>query len=149
MGSREETYYLVRADILPEAIQKTMEAKQLLSSGEVSTVQDAVERVGLSRSSFYKYKEGVHPFNAMMKEKIVTISVTLEHRAGVLSAMLAYLAEQGGNILTIHQTIPLQGMANIAMSVDTAHLVVELMEVIGGLRQLEGVKRAVLVGRGE
>lgn len=149
MENLEETYYLVRADILPEAIQKTIKVKQLLDSGEVSTVQEAVERVGLSRSSFYKYKEGVHAFNAMMKEKIVTISVTLEHRTGVLSEMLGYLAEQGGNILTIHQTIPLQGMANIAMSVDTVNLTRDLMAVISGLRKLDGVKRATLIGRGE
>lgn len=149
MGSQEEAYYLVRADILPEAIQKTIKVKQLLASGEVSTVQEAVEQVGLSRSSFYKYKEGVHPFNAMMKEKIVTISVSLEHRAGVLSAMLGYLAEQGGNVLTIHQTIPLQGMANIVMSVDTVQITRDLMLVMSGLRQLDGVKRATLVGRGE
>ena len=63
--------------------------------------------------------------------------------------MLGYLAEQGGNILTIHQTIPLQGMANIAMSVDTASIMGDLMAVIEGLRKLDGVKRAKLVGRGE
>lgn len=63
---REEKFYLIRYDILPESIVKTIEAKKMLESGEVDTVNEAVERVGLSRSAFYKYKDGIFPFNAMM-----------------------------------------------------------------------------------
>lgn len=50
------TYYLVEADMLPEIFLKVMEAKELLQTGECSTVGDAVNRVGISRSAFYKYK---------------------------------------------------------------------------------------------
>ncbi|WP_172673590.1 ACT domain-containing protein [Calditerricola satsumensis] len=144
----EEQYYLVRADILPDSMLKTVEAKKLLESGEVETVQEAVERVGLSRSAYYKYKDGIFPFNAMMKEKIVTVSLHLEHRAGVLSRVLGYVAERGGNILTIHQTIPLQGLATVAMSVDTATLTVDMTAFLEGMQRLDGVKKALIVGQG-
>jgi len=109
MAHSEDPFYLVRADVLPEAIQKTIEAKRMLETGEAHTVQEAVEKAGISRSSFYKYRDSVFPFNAMMKEKIITLSLTLEHRSGVLSSVLGYLASLGCNVLTIHQTIPLQG----------------------------------------
>lgn len=149
MGFEADAYYLVKGELLPEAIQKTVEAKQLLAKGEVRTVQEAVERVGLSRSSFYKYKDGIFPFNAMVKSKIVTISLTLEHRSGVLSQVLRYLADHGGNVLTIHQTIPLQGVANVTMSVDTVYLNTDVTRLIDGLQELDGVSRAMLVGSGE
>ncbi|EJL43822.1 hypothetical protein BAG01nite_10240 [Brevibacillus agri] len=145
---REEKFYLIRSDILPESIVKTIEAKKMLESGEVDTVNEAVERVGLSRSAFYKYKDGIFPFNAMMSEKIMTITFSLEHMSGYLSKVLTYVAEQGGNVLTINQTIPLQGIANISMSVDMANLRVSSTEFLESLQEIPGVRKAMIVGRG-
>lgn len=148
MTKREEKFYLIRSDILPESIAKTIEAKELLETGEVDTVNEAVERVGLSRSAFYKYKDGIFPFNAMMSGEIITVMLTLEHRSGVLSRVLTYVAEKGGNVLTINQTIPLQGIANVSMSVDMAHLNISSTEFVDGMLQLSGVRKAMVVGRG-
>jgi len=145
----QDPFALVRIDMLPEAIQKTLEAKRLLETGVVDKVQEAVERVGISRSSFYKYRDSVFPFHSMMKEKIVTISMILEHRSGVLSSVLGFLAQVKANVLTIHQTIPLQGVANVSMSVDTTQIEEEMNAILNGLVQLDGVRRAVVVGSGE
>ena len=145
---REEKFYLIRSDILPESIAKTIEAKKMLESGEVDTVNEAVDRVGLSRSAFYKYKDGIYPFNAMMSEKIMTITFLLEHMSGYLSKVLTFVAEQGGNVLTINQTIPLQGIATISMSVDMAHLLVPSTEFLESLQEIPGVRKAMIVGRG-
>ncbi|MDR7315049.1 ACT domain-containing protein [Brevibacillus nitrificans] len=145
---RDEKFYLIRSDILPESIVKTIEAKKMLESGEVDTVNEAVERVGLSRSAFYKYKDGIFPFNSMMNETIMTITFSLEHTSGLLSKVLTYMADQGGNVLTINQTIPLQGIASISMSVDMAHMKVSSTEFLDGLQQLPGVRKAMIVGRG-
>jgi len=148
MTKREEKFYLIRSDILPESIAKTIEVKKMLEAGEVDTVNEAVDRVGLSRSAYYKYKDGIFPFNAMMSEKIMTISFTLEHRSGILSRVLQYVADQGGNVLTINQTIPLQGIANVAMSVDMAHLTISTTDFLDGLQMLSGVRKAMIIGRG-
>ena len=145
---REEKFYLIRSDILPESIAKTIEAKKLLDSGEVDTVNEAVERVGLSRSAFYKYKDSISPFNAKKKKKIMTITFALEHRSGLLSKVLQFVADLGGNVLTINQTIPLQGIANITLSVDMANLKVPSTEFLEGLQEINGVRRAMIVGRG-
>ncbi|GAA4705250.1 ACT domain-containing protein [Brevibacillus fulvus] len=145
---KQEKFYLISSDILPESIAKTIEAKKLLDSGEAETVNEAVERVGLSRSAFYKYKDGIFPFNAMMSEKIMTVTFALDHRSGILSKVLQYVADQGGNVLTINQTIPLQGIANASMSIDMAHLRVSSTEFLDGLQQINGVRKAMIVGRG-
>lgn len=148
-ASGDERYFLVREDILPEAVVKTIQAKELLAKGEAKTVHEAAERVGLSRSAFYKYKDGVHPLNKLERERIVTVSMDLDHRLGILSRVLAVIAGLDGNVLTIHQTIPLQGMANVVMSVDISQMddrnSSRLIEVI---RRQDGVRRAAAIGQG-
>jgi chorismate mutase len=144
----KETFYLVRSDILPESIQKTIEARKMLERGDVETIQQAVEKVGLSRSAYYKYKDAIHPFNAMMKQKIITVSLNLEHRAGVLSKMLSYIAASRGNVLTINQTIPLQGLANVVLTIETAQMDLSATQLSEELKQLDGIKKVVIVGQG-
>lgn len=143
-----ERFYLVREDILPDALVKTVMAKQLLADGSAHTVNEAAERVGLSRSAFYKYKDGIFNINQLERERIVTISVDLEHRSGILSKVLGLVAGLEGNILTIHQTIPLQGMANVVISVETSKMGEHLSSLLDALRAQEGVKRAVIIGQG-
>lgn len=143
-----ERYFLVRQDILPEALVKTIQAKELLASGEAATIQEAVDLAGLSRSAFYKYKDGIHPLDKLDRERIVTISMDLLHKTGVLSKVLALMAEFDGNVLTINQTIPLQGKANVVITVDTSNMGDRIAAVIDSLNRLDGVKRATIIGRG-
>lgn len=144
----KERYYLVREDILPEAIIKTMQVKQLLTSGDVKTIHEAVEQVGLSRSAFYKYKDGVHLINHLERERIVTISIDLVHRAGMLSKVLSLVAGLGGNVLTMHQSIPLQGVANVVISVEISRISEELTEMLEDIKGVSGVKRVHMIGQG-
>jgi chorismate mutase len=144
----KERYYLVREDLLPEAVLKTIQAKELLAHGNVKTIHDAVDQVGLSRSAFYKYKDGIFPLNQLDRERIVTLSIDLEHRSGILSKVLALIAGLEGNVLTIHQSIPLQGMANTVISVDTSLMGEQLNILLSTLRQQDGVRRASIIGQG-
>ncbi|WP_308634746.1 ACT domain-containing protein [Paenibacillus silvisoli] len=144
----EERYFVVREDMLPEAILKTIQVKEMLRRGEAATVHEATERVGLSRSAFYKYKDGVYTQNQMNREAIVTISMDLDHRSGVLSKVLGLVAGTEGNVLTIHQTIPLQGLANVVISVDISMLNGSLTELIESIRKHDGVRKALIIGQG-
>jgi chorismate mutase len=146
--TEHKQYFLVREDILPEAVLKTMQAKDLLARGEVKTIHEAVDRVGLSRSAFYKYKDGVYTLNKLERERIVTISMDLEHRSGILSRVLGHISSFEGNVLTINQTIPLQGMANVVISVDTSLMVDRLTMMMDTLNSQEGVKKAAVIGQG-
>lgn len=144
----KEKYYLVREDILPEAVVKTLQVKQLLASGDVKTVHEAVALVGMSRSAFYKYKDGIHLLNQIERESIVTISFDLEHRSGILSKVLGLIAGSGGNVLTINQSIPLQGIANVVISVETSRLTEELDEMLDLIHKIPGVRKTQIVGQG-
>ena len=135
-------YYLVDADMLPEIFLKVAEAKERLQTGEAATVADAVAQVGISRSAFYKYKDAVHPFQDLKRGHIITFSVMLRDRPGVLSDVLGIFALCGANILTINQSIPVNGTANVTISAETSGMNVEMEEMITRLQTSVGVIRA-------
>lgn len=141
-------YYLVREDVLTESMKKTLQAKALLESGQAAQVNDAVSQVGLSRSAFYKYRDSVFAFHSIVKEKIITLSVFLLDRSGALSEVLKTVADSGCNVLTINQTIPLQGRANVTLSIETAVMVIELSELISRIEAVAAVERVEVIGSG-
>ena len=144
---KQSNFYLVREEILPEAIKKTIVVKEILKRGELKTVNEAVEKVGLSRSAYYKYKDYVFPFYEASKEKIITLSLLLEHKPGVLSRVLNTIAGDSGSIMTINQGIPLQGVANTTISIETKSLTIDLEALLDKLRLIEGVKRLEVLGQ--
>lgn len=141
-------FFVVREDILPEAIVKTIQVKDILKSGEVHTVNEAVERVGLSRSAFYKYKDGVYALAEIAKEHIITVSMDLAHLSGVLSNVLGIIASYEGSVLTMNQSIPLQGYANVVLSIDVSGLTMEIDPFVDLLRKQSGVRHAAVIGQG-
>ena len=145
-GSKPK-YYLVEASVLPEIFAKVIEAKELLETGQVRTVADAVARVDISRSAFYKYKDFVSPFQDMSRGHLVTFNLELLDRQGVLSSVLAIFAENGANILTINQTIPTNGCAGVTISAETSEMSEELDEMMARISGAPGVLRLeVLAG---
>ncbi|MDP4161422.1 MAG: ACT domain-containing protein [Bacillota bacterium] len=147
MIGKTNDFLIVSKDILPEAIIKTAKAKELLVKGDVYTINDAVEKVGLSRSAYYKYKDGVFPFYEASREKIVTISLSLDNKAGVLSYVLNFIASVKGNVLTINQGIPLQGIANVSVSIETAGMEGTPENLISGLGSIDGVRKIEVIGQ--
>ena len=97
---------------------KVVEAKKLLDSGKVSTVPEASELTGISRSSFYKYKDDIFPFHEEAKGKTITFIIQMDDEPGLLSNVLTTIARFRGNILTIHQSVPINGVATLTLSVD-------------------------------
>ena len=139
MAARKPKYYLVEASVLPEIFVKVMEAKELLETGEVQTVGQAVARVDISRSAFYKYKDSVRAFQDMRQSALVTFSMELKDKPGVLSEVLAIFAGNGANILTINQSIPSSGVAPVAITADTEHMRVTMDAFLTALRATRGV----------
>ena len=139
------TYYLVEADMLPEIFLKVMEAKELLQTGECSTVGDAVNRVGISRSAFYKYKDSITAFQDLRHGHILTFQVMLRDQTGLLSAVLSVFAQCGANILTINQSIPVSGCATIPISAETAGMSESMETLMNRLVAADGVIRAEIL----
>ncbi|QNU36299.1 ACT domain-containing protein [Geobacillus sp. 44B] len=147
-ASLDKKFYLVREDVLPEAMKKVLLAKELLERKKVDSVAEAAQLVDISRSAFYKYRDAVFPFQAVIKENIVTLFFHLEDRSGTLSQLLGVVAAAGCNVLTIHQTIPLQGRANVTLSISTNDMKEDINELLSKLRRLEFVEKVEIVGSG-
>ncbi|MBS4217020.1 ACT domain-containing protein [Bacillus sp. FJAT-49711] len=150
MGKKEydQKFYLVREDVLPEAMKKTLEAKELIERGKSDSVWDAVQQVDLSRSAFYKYRDTVFPFHLVVKEKIISLFFFLEDKPGALSKLLGTVATNSCNVLTIHQTIPLQGRANVTLSLDITNMSGDIDELLVKLRRLEFVDKVDVLSSG-
>ena len=140
-------FFLVQEQILPEAIKKTIRVKEMLKRGDARTINEAVDSRGLSRSAYYKYKDYVFPFYEASRNKIISLTLLLEHKKGVLSSELNTISADSGSVLTINQGIPLQGVANATVSIETANLSVDLEALLDKLRMVDGVKRLEVLGQ--
>ena len=140
-------YYIVEASALPEVFLKVAEAKRLLENGEVSTVNEATQLTGISRSAFYKYRDTVRPFQNMMSGRIVTFQFMLHDQMGQLSALLKVFSDHNANIHTVNTIMPTNGSALVTISAETMDLDIPIEEMIREMRQVPGVFRAeVLAG---
>jgi chorismate mutase len=144
----DKKFYLIREDVLPEAMKKTLDVKEMLERGKAESIWDAVQQVDLSRSAYYKYRDTVFPFSTIVKERLVTLFFHLEDRSGTLSKLLGVVASSGCNVLTIHQTIPLQGRANVTLSLNTTQISTDIDELLSELRKLEFVEKVEVLGTG-
>ena len=144
---KQDKYYLVQEGILPEAIKKTIKVKEILKMGEVKTINEAVEKMDLSRSAYYKYKDYVFPFFEIAQGKIVSITISMMNDPGMLSAILNSVADHNGSILTINQDIPLQGIANCTISFETKNLIGSLEGLLDSIRTIQGVIKVDILGQ--
>jgi len=132
-------YYVVKKKALPEVLLKVAEANRLIENNGLS-VAVVTERVGISRSSFYKYKDDIFPFRDNVKGKTITFVLSMDDEPGLLSRVLSKVAEFKANILTIHQTIPINGVASLTLSVDILPTTGDSSKMIEEIEQLFGVR---------
>ena len=124
-----------------------VEAKRLLESERVSTVQEATDRVGISRSSFYKYKDDVFPFHDNAKGKTITFMIQMDDEPGLLSDVLHIVADYQANILTIHQSIPINGIASLTLSVEILPNTGDLSSMVEAIEKLGGIQYLKILAR--
>ena len=142
---KSNRYYLVEGSALPEVFIRVTEARELLDTGQVKTVAEAADRVGISRSAYYKYKNAVMPFEDMDRGRILTFQIMLRHKMGILSEVLGLFANTGANILTINQGIPTNGAALVTISAEIAGMEIAPEVLLGKLAETDGVIKATVV----
>ena len=140
-------YYLVKKKALPEVLLKVAEVKRMITADENMTVQEATEKVGLSRSSFYKYKDDILPFHEHEKGQTITILIQAEDRPGILADVLQTIARYSANILTIHQSIPVDGIATLSLSLEVLSTTGNLSDMLEELEEHSGVFYLKILGR--
>lgn len=144
---RKPKYYIVEGTALPEIFLKVVETKRLIEHASGLTVNDAVIKTGISRSAYYKYKDAIHPFYEVSKDKIITLYLILKDEPGVLSNVLNIIARAGANILTLNQNIPINGLANITASIQTGSMKGKLDAFLARLRSANGVVKIEIMAR--
>ena len=140
-------YFVVTKKAVPEVLLKVVEAKRLLESGRMPTIQDAVDAVGISRSSFYKYKDDIFPFHDSTQGKTLTLSLQIEDEPGLHSDVLRVIGQFGANILTIHQSIPINGVAALSVSVQVLQNTKDISQMIDEMEKRSGVHSVKILAK--
>lgn len=138
-------YLIVEKSALPDYFIKVVEARNLLESGTYTQVIDAVQAVGISRSTYYKYKDKILEPSQLTVGRKASLMLHLSHEAGMLSKVLSTLSASKANILTITQSLPIHGKASIMLSIDLGEMTEQLEQMITDLKKIEGVENVRLL----
>lgn len=124
----ERRFLLVDAEVLPDVFLKVLQAKELLASGAVTNISSAARRAGISRSAFYKYKDYV--FDAESGRETLTVIATLLDKTGALQGLLSGISAAGASIVTITQSRPENGTAQVEVTVRTATMQMSVEDML-------------------
>ena len=140
-------YFVVKQGALPEVLLKVVEANRLIDTQKAASVQEAVDMVGISRSSYYKYKDDIFPFHDSAQGTTLTLSCQMNDEPGLLSDVLKVVADFGANILTIHQSIPINGIASLSLSIQILATTGDVSEMIQEMEKRKGVHNVKVLAR--
>ena len=144
---KQSEYFLVKKNAVPEVLLKVVEAKRLLDLEKVSSIQEATEAVGISRSSFYKYKDDIFPFHEDTQGRTITLTFQMDDEPGKLSEVLGIVAGVGANILTIHQSIPINGVATLSLSMQILQNTKDVSQMITDMENTQGVHHVKIIAK--
>jgi len=140
----KQEYLIVNKKILPEYFSKVLEARNLLETSQCRSVSEAVKEVGISRSTYYKYKDYIFSPSDETGLKM-TLALSLSNKKGVLSEVLNTVSKHHCNIITIHQDIPIHQSAYVTLTLDGLEMTITVEDLIGNLSDVEGVNSVNLV----
>lgn len=138
-------FYVVSSDILPDVLEQVMQARILLQSGKAKRISEAVKMVGISRGTYYKYKDAVFSFNAEQSNRKGIISMILRNEKGALSKVLSLVFVKQANVLAINQTIPINGIANVTLTLDISELEISIQSLLSLIESMPMVEKSELV----
>lgn len=146
MTNKDKKYYIIREDVLPEAVQKTIKIKSALEENQSLSILEATKKFGLSRSAFYKYKDTIFPIQDFKKESILSMSINVDDIPGILGKILNIINEEQCSVITIHQTVPISGRATIIFSLNI-NLNLTTIEILKNkLANLKYVNKVKVIG---
>ncbi|MGV3141907.1 ACT domain-containing protein [Staphylococcus simulans] len=139
-------FYLIREDVLPESVIKTLQIKDALKENPNLSIYEAVRQYGLSRSAFYKYKDTIFPIDEKVEDtREFTIILYVHDKVGMLAQVLNTISQIHMSVLTIHQSIPMEDKATITLSLNTAGSQTSIEDVIFALRNIENVYKVEII----
>lgn len=142
-----QEYYIVKRKAVPEVLIKVLEVDRLLDTGKVATVQEATDLLGISRSSYYKYKGDILPFYDHARGKNVTFILQICDEPGILSLILNEVAKYHANVLTINQSIPINGIAPVTLNLEIQPETVDVNGMVDAIEGIDGVSSLKILAR--
>ena len=134
-----EKYLIVNTSILPSYLEKVIEARQLLMANEVLTITEAVKQVGISRNTYYKYKNYVFMPEETDNQRRASISMVLAHEPGALSTVLNQISSMNASIITISQSNPVALKASVNMVLDVTNIHESIDSLLASIKKLKQV----------
>lgn len=139
----ENKYLIVSTSVLPEYFEDVVKARDMIEGGEVN-ISQACQKCGISRSTYYKYKDNVfRPDREYGKKSIFAFKMANEK--GVLSKILSVFNEYDANIIAINQAMPIKNCAYVTITLDISDSNKPLQELTKKLKQIKHVKSANII----
>ena len=138
-------FLVIDSSVLPEVFEKVLTAKELLRTNSVKGISEAVKKVDISRSTFYKYKDYVFGLSKNIIKNKAILSFLLKDERGTLSSILKHLSSNEVNILTINQDLPINKIANVSITIEISKMETDIDTLIENLKMLNGVVKAELL----
>jgi len=139
-------FYLIREDVLPESVIKTLKVKDALKNNSNLSIYDAVKQFNLSRSAFYKYRETIFPVDEkILDQREFTLILYVNDIVGMLAQVLNAISQLKLSVLTIHQSVPIEDKATITLSLNARNSNLSIDEVIESLREINHVTKVDLI----
>ena len=140
-----EDYLIIHKSILPDYYEKVLEVRRLMETGKVREISQAVKQVGISRSTYYKYKDYILEPAEMTDDRKAVFSMMLTHSPGVLSRVLSYISDMGGSVLTITQSVPIRNTASVTLTLDISAVGGNPDSLYAGFEKIPGVSNVRLI----
>ncbi|WP_446898694.1 ACT domain-containing protein [Clostridium sp. LBM24168] len=138
-------FLIIDSEILPDVFLKVVKVKELLRTGKVKDISQGTKKVGISRSTYYKYKDSVFAMSESAVGHKITLGFMILHKAGTLSKIIDKIAQNHGNILTINQDIPINNAASVSITFDASKLSVDTNQLVEELESIDSVVSVRLV----
>lgn len=139
-------FYLIREDVLPESVIKTLKVKDALKNNSNLSIYDAVKQFNLSRSAFYKYRVTIFPVDEkILDQREFTLILYVNDIVGMLAQVLNAISQLQLSVLTIHQSVPIEDKATITLSLNARNSNLSIDEVIESLREINHVTKVDLI----
>lgn len=146
MNKIKKQFYLVDFQILPTAIKKTIQVKEMLKNGEADTINAAVMKAGISRSAYYKYKDHVAPASEDSARDVMTLFLVMQNDPGINSKLFRRLGKENVEIITLNKGIPVKKLTTMTLSVRISEMQISARELIESIEQIKGIKKVYVAG---
>lgn len=146
MNRMKKQFYLVDFQILPTAIKKTIQVKEMLKNGEADTINAAVMKADISRSAYYKYKDHVAPASDDAAKDIMTLFLVMQNDPGINSKLFRRLGKEKVEIITMTKGIPVKKLTTMTLSVRITDMQISTHELIESIQQIKGIKKIYIAG---